>query len=320
VRAIDKTLPAIGVGPTDAPADTSGVPQAPKAPVEEVPDQHGDSESDFGQRSPPITTGGEVATKPGIPAPDDAEAAMVPTEEQPPAVGDESREAAEATSSKVDTEPAEKRTDEQRSGSPAATEDRLAAAVLPTDTSEPGKVRLFERLSRRTKILLAAGIVVAVVAIVVGIVVGSTEPSSESPYSTPTSTNTPPSDPTQQLQAFKDQDAPGVAQLVDRWMPQLSSKHATEPWTYDAYNAFPYDPVQILQEHQRLRQQYGAKLLWSGDWTTYDHPDYWVTVVPQTFPDSASVLSWCTSQGRNADHCSAQIVSKTLGPNGTHAS
>ncbi len=40
VRAIDKTLPAIGVGPTDAPADTSGVSQAPTAPVEQRPEQH----------------------------------------------------------------------------------------------------------------------------------------------------------------------------------------------------------------------------------------------------------------------------------------
>lgn len=303
MRAIDKTLPAIGVGPADTPANTSGISQAPKPPVEKAPDQHGGSETDFGQRSPPITTGGEVATKPGIPAPDDAEAAMVSTEEQPPAVGDDSREAAEATSSKVDTEPAEKRTDAQHSGSPAATQDRLTAFVVPVGTtSTPRKLRLLQRLSRRTKIVLAAGIVVAIVAVVVGIVV-----------------DTPPPDPTQQLQAFKDQDTPAVAQLVDRWIPQLSSKHATEPWTYDAYNVFPYDPVQILQEHQRLRQQYGAKLLWSGDWTTYNHPDYWVTVVPQTFPDSASVLSWCTSQGRNADRCSAQIVSKTLGVNGTHA-
>ena len=73
-----------------------------------------------------------------------------------------------------------------------------------------------------------------------------------------------------------------------------------------------------LQEHQQLRQQYGAKLLWSGEWTVYDHPDYWVTVVPITFSDSSGVLSWCTNNGRDRDHCAAQILSTTLGPNGTH--
>jgi hypothetical protein len=145
--------------------------------------------------------------------------------------------------------------------------------------------------------------------------VASSNPSA----SAPPSTNTPAPDPVQQLQALKDQDAPAINQVVGQWIPQLSAKHGTEPWTYDAENHITYDPAQILREHQQLRQQYGAKLLWSGDWTTYDHPDYWITVVPTTYPDSGSVLDWCRSVGRDPDHCSAQIVSKTLGPDGTHA-
>jgi eukaryotic-like serine/threonine-protein kinase len=135
----------------------------------------------------------------------------------------------------------------------------------------------------------------------------------------PPSTPAPPPDPVQQLQAIKDQDAPAVAPVVGQWIPQLSSKHATEPWTYDPEDNMTYEPAQILAEHQQLSQQYGAKLLWSGDWTTYDHPDYWVTVMPTPYPDSDSVLNWCRSVGRDPDHCSAQIVSTTLGPNGTHA-
>jgi serine/threonine protein kinase len=137
--------------------------------------------------------------------------------------------------------------------------------------------------------------------------------------SSPTPTDTPPPDPIQQLQALKDQDAPAVAQVVGQWIPQLSSKHGAEPWTDDPEDNIVYDPAQILQETQRLSQQYGAVLLWSGDWTTYDSPDYWVTVVPTAYPDSNSVLNWCRSVGRDPDHCSAQIVSKTLGPDGTHA-
>jgi hypothetical protein len=76
-----------------------------------------------------------------------------------------------------------------------------------------------------------------------------------------------------------------------------------------------------LQEHERLRRQYNAKLLWSGDWTTYDpgKSDFWVTVVPITFNDSGSALGWCTGNGLDNDHCSAQIVSTTRGPDGTHA-
>ena len=203
------------------------------------------------------------------------------------------------------------------------TRNHLAAAVLPTDTSTRGKVRLFQRLSRRAKIALAAGIVVCVMAIVVGIVVGSTGPSSQSPYATPTFTDTPAADQEvaalEQLQVLKAQDEPAIDQVVGRWIPQLSSKHGTQPWTFDANDNVVYDPVHILQEYQRLSQRVGAKLLWSGDWTTYDHPDYWITVVATAFSDSASVLTWCRMVYRDPDHCSAQIVSKTLGANGTHA-
>ena len=141
--------------------------------------------------------------------------------------------------------------------------------------------------------------------------------------STPTPTPTAPADPEadalQQLQQYAAGDRSFVlAQLADRWIPQLSSKHSTQPWTFDSEDSTEYHSQQTLQEYQRLRQQYGAKLLWSGDWTTYDHPDYWVTVVPITFSDSSGVLSWCTNNGRDSDHCAAQMVSTTLGPNGTH--
>jgi eukaryotic-like serine/threonine-protein kinase len=182
----------------------------------------------------------------------------------------------------------------------------------------------------------AVAVVIAIAAVVIAVVLGhrSTGTTSSAPnsYTTPPSsyadqssapTTTTPIDPEadalQQLQQLAAGDRPFVAsQLADRWIPQLSSKHATEPWTFDSEEGTEYHSQQTLQEHQRLRQQYGAKLLWSGDWTTYDHPDYWVTVVPVTFSEPSGVLSWCTTNGRDPDHCTAQMVSTTLGPNGTH--
>jgi serine/threonine protein kinase len=177
--------------------------------------------------------------------------------------------------------------------------------------------------------------VVAVVAISVGIATHSRSTTASAPatsttdtpstfsYSSPTTTEAAPVDPEvaalQQLQQLAAEDRPlASSQLADRWIPQLSSKHGTEPFTYDNEDGTTYTSTQTLQEHQRLRQQYGAKLLWSGDWTTYDHPDYWVTVVPQTFSDPSGVLSWCTNNGRDSDHCSAEMISTTLGSNGTH--
>jgi hypothetical protein len=136
----------------------------------------------------------------------------------------------------------------------------------------------------------------------------------------PTSVPTPPPgrpDPdtlaSQRLRQYADKDPPYAAYVAaGRWVPQLSSKHGAQPWTYDKEDAVTYDSERTLQEHQRLRQQYGAKLIWSGDWVTpagntvWDHPDYWITVAPHVFPDSGGALKWCTSQGLDSDHCDAQ--------------
>jgi serine/threonine-protein kinase len=124
----------------------------------------------------------------------------------------------------------------------------------------------------------------------------------------------------QQLQQFVNDDRAYVnAQLAERWVPMLSSKHSTEPWTYDSEDGVSYDSVQTLREHQALRQKYGAKLLYAGDWSVFDGPNYWVTVAPFTFSDSGSVLTWCSSQGLDDDHCAAQWLSTTYGRSGTHA-
>jgi len=145
------------------------------------------------------------------------------------------------------------------------------------------------------------GVSLAAVVVVVLAVIGATlaNHNNGAPSSAPAT-----SSPDQQLHQLAAGDRLFVtAQLADHWIPQLSSKHSTEPWT--VLDGMEFDSQQILQEHQWLRQQYGAKLLWSGDWTTYDRPDYWVTIAPQIFSDSGSVLSWCTSQKRDSDHCSA---------------
>ena len=147
----------------------------------------------------------------------------------------------------------------------------------------------------------------------------STTGASAIAYPAPTSTEAPPLDPQQQLQAFLDEDRSAVAQITDRWVPQLSSKHGAPRWTTDPEDGVTYGIPEILSEHMRLRNQYGAKLLWSGDWTVYDHPDYWVTIAPVTFGNARGALGWCDSHNLDADHCSAQVISATQGRSGTHA-
>jgi serine/threonine protein kinase len=188
--------------------------------------------------------------------------------------------------------------------------------------------------SRPFIIMTAIGIAVALLVGGVGVVMGllanrnsnSSKPSTSSlvPYSNPVTTYDPesppatqpvptsvrsaPQDPLQQLRQIANDDRPLVsAQIADRWVPQLSSKR---PGVVD--NGVVWDNVMTLQEHLQLRQRYpDARLLWSGDWSTFSAPDFWVTVAGITFADSAGALAWCRNQGFDRDHCAAKIISTT---------
>jgi hypothetical protein len=190
--------------------------------------------------------------------------------------------------------------------------------------------------SRQFVAVTAIGIAVALLVGGVGLVVGilanrnsTSEPSSSSlvPYTYPVpttyetgssittrqpqpspTTRAVPQDPVQQLRQIAGGDRSFVyAQLADRWVPQLSSKR---PGVVD--NGVVWDDSMTLQEHMQLRQRYpSARLLWSGDWSTFSGPDFWVTVVGITFSDSAGALQWCRNQGFDRDHCVAKIISTT---------
>ena len=116
-----------------------------------------------------------------------------------------------------------------------------------------------------------------------------------------------PIDPEQQLRQIANSDHPFVSvRLADRWVPQLSSKR---PGVVD--QGIVWDNATTLREHLQLRERYHARLLWSGEWSTFSTSNFWVTVAGITFPTSAGTLAWCTSQGFDRDHCFAKIVSTT---------
>lgn len=94
--------------------------------------------------------------------------------------------------------------------------------------------------------------------------------------------------------------------LADRWVPQLSSKR---PGIVD--KGVTWDNALTLQEHLLLRQRYDAVLVWSGDWSTFDAPNYWVTIVPVTFATPDGALAWCRAQGLGRNDCYAKLVSTT---------
>lgn len=133
-------------------------------------------------------------------------------------------------------------------------------------------------------------------------------PSATQPARVPNSVTSAPQDPAQQLHQIANDDRSFVsAQLADRWVPQLSSKR---PGVVD--NGVVWDNAMTLQEHLRLRQRFpSVKLLWSGDWSTFSAPDFWVTVAGITFADPAGPLAWCRSQGFDRDHCAAKLISTT---------
>jgi hypothetical protein len=93
--------------------------------------------------------------------------------------------------------------------------------------------------------------------------------------------------------------------LADRWVPQISSKRLGIVAEGTVWNN-----AKILSEHLQLRARFPeARLLWSGDWSTFDAPDFWVTIAGDTFPDAAGALTWCTRKNLDRDHCYAKLVS-----------
>ncbi|GAB3002667.1 serine/threonine-protein kinase [Mycobacterium bourgelatii] len=202
--------------------------------------------------------------------------------------------------------------------------------VPQADDGRPGTALL------ATVIGLAAALVIAIVVVVV-VLVGNNDSRPPSPtvaYTTPqyttyptagttttrssyasTPTTTASQDPEQQLRQLASGDRAFVAsQLADRWVPQLSSKR---PGVVD--NGVVWDNQMALDEFLAFKQRYGAKLLWSGDWSTFSAPNFWVTVVPITYRDPAGALAWCRSQGYDRDHCIAKIISTTHPVDGSTA-
>lgn len=103
--------------------------------------------------------------------------------------------------------------------------------------------------------------------------------------------------------------------LLDQWQPQLSSKRPGLVADGQSWSA-----SDILREHLDLRQRYpSAKLVWSGDWPVFGDPTWWVTLAGYPYTSSEQANAWCASQGYDADHCFAKVLSHTRGRSGTTA-
>lgn len=122
-------------------------------------------------------------------------------------------------------------------------------------------------------------------------------------------------DPSQALAAQRAGDAPLAESMVGSWVPQLSAKNVglvADGRTYDA--------AAIWADHQGLRAaRPSAFLVWSGDYTSFRSPDYWVTLVAQPFATADQAIGWCTAQGFAPTQCLAKRLSHTGGPQGNTA-
>lgn len=100
---------------------------------------------------------------------------------------------------------------------------------------------------------------------------------------------------------------------VGRWVPQLSSKRIGL-----VANGLTYRPNDIWNDYGVLRGRYpGATLLYSGTWSTFSAPDFWVTVASTSYSTPNEANAWCDAKGIDRDNCFAKLLSHTLGTEGT---
>lgn len=108
-------------------------------------------------------------------------------------------------------------------------------------------------------------------------------------------------------------DQPQVgSQLAETWVPQLSSK---QPGLVD--DGISYGYIDILNDHLALRSTYSARLVWSGDWSSFRDGDFYVTVAAMPFSTPEEANTWCDRQVIDSDNCFAKLLSTIAGPDGS---
>lgn len=117
------------------------------------------------------------------------------------------------------------------------------------------------------------------------------------------------------LDAQVEQDADEVAAgAADRWAPQLASGRPGV-----VVDGVVYGYVELLDQHLAVRAtdpDY-ARLVWSGDWTTFSGDDFYVTLIPLGDQTPEAANARCDRWGYPPDGCFAKFLSSTAGTDGT---
>lgn len=116
------------------------------------------------------------------------------------------------------------------------------------------------------------------------------------------------------LGELRDADFPLLRSgAANRWVPQVSSKRAGL-----VVGGRTLTDADVLRDHLDFRERFsGARLVYSGQWSTFSDDDWWVTVVGPAwfYPDDAN--RWCDQQDFGVDDCFAKFVSDLFGPERT---
>lgn len=169
---------------------------------------------------------------------------------------------------------------------------------------------------RRTVMWFTVGAVLLAVALVVGFIVFSSPtndveiadptPSTSQGQGSPTASES--GDPEAALTALAEEGGRAATEELDgQWVVQLSAKQDG----LEA-NGRTWDDAAILEEFEANRARYPeAILLWSTDWSTFQLPDFWITVLSTPYDNPDDALAWCTDAGLDRDNCFAKKISST---------
>jgi hypothetical protein len=121
-----------------------------------------------------------------------------------------------------------------------------------------------------------------------------------------------PSDPGSAEQALRAEvaaDRSTAEDYVGRWVPQLSSKRVGL-----VANGITYGYPEIYADFKFLKRLHpDALLVWSGDFTSFQAGDFWVTLVAIGFATGEDANAWCDNQRIDPGNCYAKRLSHTSG-------
>lgn len=111
-------------------------------------------------------------------------------------------------------------------------------------------------------------------------------------------------------------DRPQVqGELAEKWVPQLSSKRPGL-----VVDGITYNYTDIVHDHYSLRPTYRARLVWSGDWSSFREGNFYVTVAAAPFSTPEEANAWCDRQAIDSANCFAKRLSTSSGPDGSTVS